>query len=73
MPGQSLLLFSDGVTEAVNVEDEELSMDDLVEKQHQLQDVSAQALCEELTQAVLEHTGPSEQQDDITLVAIRCS
>ncbi|KAA3642834.1 MAG: hypothetical protein DWQ07_20130 [Chloroflexi bacterium] len=72
-PGQSLLLFSDGVTEAVNEADEEFSVDDLVEGLQELQGGSAQALCEELTQAVLKHTGSSEQQDDITLVAVHCN
>jgi serine phosphatase RsbU (regulator of sigma subunit) len=70
-PGDTLALYTDGVTEAVNEDGEEFGEDRLVDvllKRGQLP-------VSQLLQCVLDEVGQfsrGEQQDDITLVIARC-
>ncbi len=71
-PGDSFVLYTDGVTEAVDPRGEEFGEARLVEV---LRKCSAQS-APELTQTVcseVERFSPGEQFDDITLVVARCN
>ena len=69
--GVALLLYTDGVTEAVSCEDEMFGMERLkrVIRKHHHQ--SAQAICERVMEQVTLHRGEAAQNDDVTLVCIR--
>ena len=70
-PGDAVLLYTDGVTEALNGEGEEFGEERLLEaaRQHRERPVP------ELLAAVADQArrfSPQEQADDITLIAARC-
>jgi serine phosphatase RsbU (regulator of sigma subunit)/catechol 2,3-dioxygenase-like lactoylglutathione lyase family enzyme len=70
-PGDTLVLYTDGVTEARNEHDEEFGEERLMEALHK----SAQLPPAELVCALLNDVrsfSPQEQYDDITLIAARC-
>ena len=70
-PGDVILLFTDGATEANNENKEMFKIDRLqraVEKYH---DLSVQAMIEAILDDIIEFTGDVEQHDDITLLAIK--
>jgi serine phosphatase RsbU (regulator of sigma subunit) len=70
-PGGTLLLYTDGVTEASDARDELFGTQRLVEAVRGAPDAGAQQLCERLVQAVAEYHGPAAQSDDITVLAVR--
>lgn len=70
-PGATLLLFSDGVTEARGADQELLGHERLSELARRSGARSAVALCDELLAALAAHQGDAPQADDITLLAIR--
>jgi serine phosphatase RsbU (regulator of sigma subunit) len=70
-PGASLVIYSDGITEATNAQDQQLGEPGLVEHLAALAGASAQDTCTRLVEAVMSHTGPGLQQDDITLICIQ--
>ena len=70
-PGDAVLLYTDGVTEARNEQGEEFGEARLVETARQHRELSLP----ELMTAVVEQTrrfSPHEQADDITLIAAKC-
>ena len=71
--GSTLLLYSDGVTEARNVQREFLEEAGLQKVVPALLDCSAQDLCDQLVQIVLDFSGDQPQADDITLLALKVS
>ena len=71
-PGDTFVLYTDGVTEAANANGEEFGEDRLVE----VLTKSGARSATELTHAVcaaVEQFSPGEQFDDITLVVARCT
>ena len=70
-PGGTLLLYTDGVTEAMDACDELFGSQRIVEAVRGARDASAQQLCDRLVQAVADYHGPAAQADDITLLAVR--
>jgi len=66
-PGAQLVLFSDGLVEARNAEDEEFGMDRLVAALASAPPAERLAAVKD---AVLEHTGAEAPHDDTTLVLI---
>jgi len=70
-PGTTLLLFTDGVTEAHGADHELLGHERLNELACSRGARPAAALCDELLAALAAHQGSSPQADDITLLAIR--
>lgn len=70
-PGQTVVLYTDGVTEAMNIDQEEFGM----ERLEQLFMGSAPANAEEANakvfEAVNEFAGDAEQSDDITCMTLR--
>jgi len=68
--GDCLLLFTDGVKEAVDAKEEEFGMDRVAEAFRQAAPLGAQAAIDAVYREVKMFTGDSPQMDDITLVAI---
>jgi sigma-B regulation protein RsbU (phosphoserine phosphatase) len=68
-PGDRLLLFTDGVTEAANTRDEEFGEDRLIHLASALRDRDAHELKNRILQAVATFTG-GRAQDDATLLVI---
>ena len=70
-PGDTLLLYTDGVTEAFNAAREEFGEKRLVQSLRSNVDLSPQACLQAIVEAVKRHS-PQEQQDDITLIVAKC-
>lgn len=70
-PDGTLLLFSDGVTEATNSQNQPFGEQGLVELLSGMSCVSAQAICAQVYEAVMSYAHPLPQQDDVALVCIR--
>jgi phosphoserine phosphatase RsbU/P len=74
-PGDIVVVFSDGVSEALNAAGEEFGDERLLEAAHQAardaDDVSSPALVESIVSAVRAFTKEAPQSDDITAMVIR--
>ena len=71
-PGDTLVLYSDGITEATNSGGEEFGESRLVDTLVSHAHLSVDALLRAVVGAVQQFSGGSEQQDDITLVIALC-
>ncbi|MGJ5820795.1 PP2C family protein-serine/threonine phosphatase [Paludibaculum fermentans] len=70
-PGDTLLLYTDGVTECFDPNGVEFGMERLMALLQGTRERSAAEILEEIVTAVSEFGGP-EQQDDVTLIVARC-
>ena len=70
-PGDLLLIFSDGFSEAMNRRLEEFGEDQLERLATQNRGDSAVELIEKISRAVVAHTGDEPQTDDMTIMAVR--
>jgi len=70
-PGDTLVLYTDGVTEAFNELDEEFGQDRLIETLEANRHLPSHALLGSVVQEIRRFGSP-EQHDDITLVVARC-
>ncbi|MYA28771.1 MAG: SpoIIE family protein phosphatase [Nitrospira sp. SB0666_bin_27] len=70
-PGDTLFLYTDGITEAENFQDEEFTESRLDEKLAGLAGASAERVATEIVDAVQEFVGDAPQSDDITCVVAR--
>jgi phosphoserine phosphatase RsbU/P len=68
--GDCVLLFTDGVKEALNHDGEEFGMERLAEVFREAAVLGAEASVKRVEQAVERYTGEGPQMDDITIVAI---
>ncbi|HEX5944436.1 MAG TPA: PP2C family protein-serine/threonine phosphatase, partial [Anaerolineales bacterium] len=71
--GDSLLLYTDGVTEVYNFHNEEFGQERLGELVHQHADRTAPDLLQEIRQAVSAFGGDRPLVDDVTMVALKIS
>jgi phosphoserine phosphatase RsbU/P len=69
--GDVLVIFSDGVTEAKNIADEQFGEERLEEVIQKNRDASADTIIASITEAVRSHMGKTEPMDDITMVVIK--
>ena len=69
-PGDSLLAFTDGVSEAMNAAAEEFGIDRLKATLAAVEDGAA-ALLDRIEARLADHVGNAEQWDDITMLAVR--
>lgn len=70
-PGDSLVLFTDGVTEAENADGIELGSQTVIERLGRLHGAQASSIAHEVDGAVLAHVGePEALGDDVTLVVV---
>ena len=70
-PGQSLVLYTDGVTEAMNRSRELFGMDRLEEVIRSRRSDSAEELLQAIIAAVQDFAGPTPQSDDLTVLVLR--
>ncbi|MGZ8249077.1 PP2C family protein-serine/threonine phosphatase [Methylomagnum sp.] len=70
-PGDGLLLYTDGVTEAMSPQQEIFTEDKLSHYLAGRSDLDAQALVETVLEAVRTHAQGAEQSDDITMLGLR--
>jgi serine phosphatase RsbU (regulator of sigma subunit) len=66
-PGDRMLMFTDGVTEARNENGEEFGEDRLIELLGRLRDLEAEALKNRLIEELVEYSG-GNFDDDVTLL-----
>ena len=70
-PGDVLVLFTDGVSEAMNADGEELGEEHIERIVTQYGDKSAQVLLSEIVERVKKHSKNVPQSDDITLLVAK--
>ncbi len=70
-PGDTLALYTDGVTESFNADEEEFGEDRLIEALRQRRELPLKTLLPSLVDDVRQFSS-HEQHDDITLVVARC-
>lgn len=68
--GSRLVLYSDGITEAMNAKDEEFGEDRLKEVIVEFGHLTSLELVEKIIDAVQQHAGKTPQSDDMTLLII---
>jgi len=66
-----LVLYTDGVTETLNAEEDEFGLDRVIQAVRASANDGAQAIVKKIIQDVRDFTGSLPQNDDITLIAIR--
>src|SRR5205809_6585731 len=66
-----LVLYTDGVTEALNTEGDEFGLDRMMESVRASANDGAQAIVKKIIRDVRDFTGSAPQNDDTTLIAIR--
>jgi sigma-B regulation protein RsbU (phosphoserine phosphatase) len=69
--GGVLLVYSDGITEAADPQDQEFGFGRLQEALQEERNLPAQEICERLRERVIQYCGSSSQQDDLTLLCIK--
>lgn len=70
-PGDSLLLYTDGITEAMNAQNRMFETDRLEKVLNQRKYPSMKALVQSLEQAVEAFVGDAQQHDDFTILGVR--
>jgi phosphoserine phosphatase RsbU/P len=71
LPGETVVLYTDGLTEARNSEDEEFGMDHLIEIARLNSDFHAHRLTEEIVKYIREKWLGTDQEDDWTLLVLK--
>jgi sigma-B regulation protein RsbU (phosphoserine phosphatase) len=69
-PGDSLVLFTDGVTEAENIEEEQLGLDPVCDLLRTMHGSEARALLDTIDTHVHEYIGDVPNGDDVTMLAM---
>lgn len=70
-PGDLLLLYSDGITEAINENEEELGEEEMTKVIIENPDISLKKMADLILEKVKLHSGDNLQYDDMTLVLIK--
>ena len=65
-----LVLYTDGITEAEDPDEEEFGVERLVELVASLSDVTAEQACTKILEAVDDHSKGATPQDDVTLLVV---
>jgi serine phosphatase RsbU (regulator of sigma subunit)/FixJ family two-component response regulator len=71
LPGDTMLLYTDGVTEAMDEGRELFGLERLEKQLAGHPDEPAQVMCDRIVEAVTSYQGRAPQSDDITLLAVR--
>ena len=71
VPGDTLLLYTDGVTEAMNEDYDEFGLGRLEQAAMKTRQRSASHMARSITKAIRNHAGDTPQFDDITLVVVK--
>ena len=70
-PGDRIVVYTDGVIEAMNEAGEEFGLDKLVKLAAGHREAASQDFTNALVQGLEKHRGRAEQSDDITIVTLR--
>jgi serine phosphatase RsbU (regulator of sigma subunit) len=70
-PGEGLILYTDGITEAANAADELYGLDRLCAVLSQHWDQSAETIKQAVVDDVMRHIGTQKVYDDVTLVVLK--
>ena len=70
-PGDLLLIYSDGITEAMNTSDEEFGEEKLISTVKEHLSEAASGLIQNIISSVKKHAGNRPQSDDMTLAVIK--
>ena len=70
-PGDLLMLYSDGVPEADNLQEEEFGMDRIIDVLRTHRDLQAAAIVDQMLRRIDEFAGAAPQHDDITLMVLK--
>lgn len=70
-PGDALILYTDGVTEAFNVQKEQFSESGLEKTLKSVPGAGSQEIIEAIKEDVKEFVGEAEQSDDITMLILK--
>jgi sigma-B regulation protein RsbU (phosphoserine phosphatase) len=71
VPGDVLIAFTDGISEAMNLDDEEWGEDRLIDAVRECRRSSANQLLESIFDAATKFAGTAPQHDDMTVVVVR--
>src|SRR6056297_89474 len=71
LPGDLLLFFTDGITEAMNNKKQEYGLERLRNLAESLSDQTAENIAAEILKDVNSHSAGAEQSDDITLIIVK--
>lgn len=71
MPGDILLLYTDGVTEAMDVSGNEFGKDKFLETAGKVTGTDASGILESVLSTVREHSDGAAQSDDITMICLK--
>lgn len=69
--GDTLFLYTDGVAEATNVENELYGTQRMLEKLSQHANLSTREICDEMLNDIKSFTGKAQQFDDITMLCLK--
>ena len=70
-PEDLLIIYSDGITEAINENEEELGEDEMIKVIVENQDLSLEDMTDKIMEKVKLHSGDNLQYDDMTIVLIK--
>lgn len=70
-PGESIVLYTDGITEAFNGNNEEFGAERLEASLDSLDQESAQGIVEQVLRKTKDFVGDTEQSDDITMLVVK--
>jgi sigma-B regulation protein RsbU (phosphoserine phosphatase) len=73
LPGDMLLFFTDGITEAMNTQKQEYGLERLRSLAESLSSETAENIAAEILKDVNSHVSGAEQSDDITLIIVKCT
>lgn len=71
LPGDILLLYTDGVTEAMDPDGNELGSEPMMQAVESVSDGSASDVVRKVLERVKQHTSGAAQSDDITMLCVR--
>ena len=70
-PGDIIVLYTDGITEAVNEKEEEFDLKNLIDAVRISNQGSASSIVANIAQRISRFTGNIPQQDDLTLLVLK--
>lgn len=71
VPGSTLIVYTDGVTDQINERDEFFGIDRLCQSIQQHHALSAQSMCDRLFETLTDYRGGTAQSDDVTFVVVQ--
>jgi sigma-B regulation protein RsbU (phosphoserine phosphatase) len=70
-PGESLLLYTDGLPDAMNPSDQSFGQDRIQHLLEEHRDADPSAILDHIKEAIARHVVPGQPHDDINLILIR--